>query len=93
MEIDREWDVDLNLSPGKTTRGKRSIFGWEGRGVVCGYSMPQGGSPHLCRLMTIHSGTLSKHLNCTDRMLALWDLVTRRSSMIVVVGQYPTIPL
>jgi hypothetical protein len=76
MEIDREWDGDSNLRSGEATRGKRSIFGWEGRGVVCGYSMPQGGSPHLCRLMTIRSGTLSKHLNCTNRMLALWDLVT-----------------
>jgi hypothetical protein len=71
MEIDREWDDDLNLRLGEATRGKRSIFGWEGWGVVCGYLMPQGGSPHLCRLMTIRSGTLSKHLNCIDRMLAL----------------------
>jgi hypothetical protein len=30
---------------------------------------------------------------CTDHMLDLWDLVNRRSSMIVVVGWYPTIPL
>jgi hypothetical protein len=30
---------------------------------------------------------------CIDRMLDLWGLVNRRSSMIVVVRRYPTIPL
>jgi hypothetical protein len=30
---------------------------------------------------------------CTDRMPDLWGLVNWRSSMIVVVGRYPTIPL
>jgi hypothetical protein len=32
-------------------------------------------------------------LNCTNRMLALWDPVNRHSSMIVVVVRYLTIPL
>jgi hypothetical protein len=32
------WNDDLNLRPGGATRGRRSIFEWEGRGVVCGYS-------------------------------------------------------
>jgi hypothetical protein len=66
MEIDRELDDDLNLRPGGASIGKWSIFGWEGRGVVCGYLS-------LSQLRTIHSGTLSKYLNCTDCMLALWD--------------------
>jgi hypothetical protein len=86
-------DDYLNLRPGGADMGKWSIFGWEGWGVVCEYSMLQGGSPNLCRLRTVHSGTLSEHLICTDRMLALWDPVNRRSSMIVVLGRYPTIPL
>jgi hypothetical protein len=30
---------------------------------------------------------------CTDCMLDLWGPVNRRSSMIIVVGRYPTIPL
>jgi hypothetical protein len=75
MEIDRELDDDLNLRPGGVTRGKWSIFGWEGRGVVCGYLSLQGGSPHLCRLSTVHSESLCKYLNCTDHMLALCDPV------------------
>jgi hypothetical protein len=59
---------------------------WMGRtGVVCGYSMLKGGSPHLCRLRIVHSGSLSEDLICTNRMLALWDPVNRRSSMIIVV--------
>jgi hypothetical protein len=43
-----EWIYDLNLRPGGATREKQSIIGWEGRGVVCGYSTLQGGSPRLC---------------------------------------------
>jgi hypothetical protein len=62
VKIDREWNDDLNLRPGGTTRGNQSIFVWEGRGVVCGYSELQGGSPRLCRLRTIHSGPLNEHL-------------------------------
>jgi hypothetical protein len=50
-------------------------------------------SPHLCQLRIVRSGTLSKYLNCIDHMLALWDPINRWSSIIVVVGQYPTIPL
>jgi hypothetical protein len=30
---------------------------------------------------------------CTDRMPELWGLINWRSSIIVVVGRYPTIPL
>jgi hypothetical protein len=93
MEIDRGLDDDVILRPDGTTRGKCSIFGWKGRGVVCGYSRLQGGSPHLCWLRTIHSGTLSKYLNCTECMLILWFPVNRHSLMILVVGRYPTIPL
>jgi hypothetical protein len=83
----------FNLRPGGTTRGNWSIFRWEGWEEGCGYSRLQGGSPWLCRLRTIHSGTLNKYLNYTDLMLALWDPVNWRSSIIVVVGWYPTIPL
>jgi hypothetical protein len=36
---------DLNLRLGGATRGKPSIFGWEGQRVVYGYSILQGGSP------------------------------------------------
>jgi hypothetical protein len=41
IKFDREWyewNVDLNLRPGVATREKRSIIGWEGHGVVYGYS-------------------------------------------------------
>jgi hypothetical protein len=41
VKVDREWyewNVDLNLRPGVATREKRSIIGWEGHGVVYGYS-------------------------------------------------------
>jgi hypothetical protein len=69
------------------------MFEWEVCGVVCVYLRLQGGNPHLCWLMTICNGTLSEHLISTDRMLALWDLVNQHSSMIVVVGWYPIIPL
>jgi hypothetical protein len=93
MEIDRELGGDLNLRSSGETREKWSIFGWEGRGVVCGYLRLQDGSPRLCRLRTIHNRTMSKYLNCTDRMLVIWDPVNRRSSMIVIYGQYPTIHL
>jgi hypothetical protein len=62
VKIDREWNDDLNFRPVGTTRGKCSIFRWEGRGVVCGYSELEGGSPHLCILRTIHSGPLNEHL-------------------------------
>jgi hypothetical protein len=93
MEIDRELDDVLNLRPCGANRGNWSIFGWEGRGVVCRYSRLQGGSPHMRRLMIVRSGTLSKYLNCTDRMLALWDPVNQRGLTIVVVGRYPTIHL
>jgi hypothetical protein len=58
-----------------------------------GYSRLQGCSLRLCRLRTVRSGTLNEHLICTDHMLALWDPVNQRNSMIVVVGQYPIIPL
>jgi hypothetical protein len=34
-KIGKEWIVDLKLRLGGATRGKQSIFGWEGRGVVC----------------------------------------------------------
>jgi hypothetical protein len=68
------------------TRGKQSIIGWEGQREACGYSRLQGGSPHLCQLRIVRSGTLSKYLNCADLMLALWNPVNRRSSIIVVVG-------
>jgi hypothetical protein len=62
VKIDREWNDDLNFRSDGTTRGKRSIFRWEGRGVVCGYSELEGGSPRLCRLRTVHSGPLNEHL-------------------------------
>jgi hypothetical protein len=55
VKIGREWIDGLNLRSDGATREKWSIFGWEGRGVVCGYSELQGGSPHLCRLRTVHS--------------------------------------
>jgi hypothetical protein len=41
-------DDNLNLRLGRATRGKQGIFGWEGHGVVCGYSELQGGSPRMC---------------------------------------------
>jgi hypothetical protein len=50
-------------------------------------------SPFLCRLRTVCSGTLGKHLICNDCMKALWDLANWCNSMIVVVGRYPTTPL
>jgi hypothetical protein len=77
----------LNLRPGGATREKRSIIGWEGQRVECGYSRLQGGSPRLCWLRTIHSGSLNEHL--IDRMPDLWVMINRHSSMIVVVGRYP----
>jgi hypothetical protein len=80
MEIVRDLDDDLNLRRDAATRGKCCIFGWEGRGVDCGYSRLQGGSPRLCWLRTIRSGTLSKYLNCTGHMLALgiaWKTCTQ----------------
>jgi hypothetical protein len=80
------------LIPGGATI-KQSIIGWEGRGEGCGYSRLQGGSPFLCRLRTISSGTLSEYLNCNEHMLALWEPVNRHSSITIVVGRYPTIPL
>jgi hypothetical protein len=86
-------DDDINLRPGGATSGKCSIFWWEGRGVVCRYSELQGGSPCLCQLRTVRSGTLSELSICTDRMLALWDPVNWCSLVIVVVGWYSTIPL
>jgi hypothetical protein len=55
-------NADLNLRPGGATRGKWSIIRWEGRGVVCGYSRLQGGSPRLCRLRTVRSGPLNEYL-------------------------------
>jgi hypothetical protein len=58
-----EWiDVDLNLRSGGATSGKWSTIGWEGQGVMRGYSRLQGGSPRLCQLRTIRSGPLKKHL-------------------------------
>jgi hypothetical protein len=67
---------------------------WMGRSRrAMWYSRLQGGSPRLCRLRTVHSGTLSKYLNWTDHMMTFLDLVNRRSSIIVVVGWYPTIHL
>jgi hypothetical protein len=57
-----EWNVNLNLRPGGTTRRNGCIIEWEGRGVVCGYSRLQGGSPCLCRLRTVHSGPLNEYL-------------------------------
>jgi hypothetical protein len=81
------------LRPSGSTRGKWSIFRWEGQGEGCGYSRLQSGSPHLCQLRNVCSGTLSKYLSYTDHMLALWDPVNRQSSIIVVVGRYFTIPL
>jgi hypothetical protein len=66
MEIDRVLDDDLNLRSRRVNREKWSIFGWEDWGMVCGYSMLQYRSPRMCRLMTVCSGTLSEHLNCTD---------------------------
>jgi hypothetical protein len=56
------WNDDLNLISDGATREKRSIFGWEGQGVVVGYLRLQGGSPCLCRLTTIHTGPLIEHL-------------------------------
>jgi hypothetical protein len=56
------WNDDLNLRMGGATRGKRSMFVREGRGVVYGYSRLQGSSPRLCRLKTVHSGPLNEHL-------------------------------
>jgi hypothetical protein len=86
-----EWCLNLRLS--EATSEKWSIIGWEGHGVVCWYSMLQDGSPCLCRLMTVYSGPFNEHWLCTDSMPDLWGPVNRRSSMIVVVGRYPTIPL
>jgi hypothetical protein len=61
LKLDREWIDELNLRPGRATRGKWSISGWEGRGEERGYSELQGGSPCLCRLRTVPNGTLSEH--------------------------------
>jgi hypothetical protein len=83
----------FNLRSGGETRGKQSIFSWEGQRERCGYSRLQGGSPRLCQLRTVCSGTLSKYLKCTTRMLTLWDPINQCTSIIVVVGRDPTIPL
>jgi hypothetical protein len=48
MEIVRELIDDLNFRLGGTSRGKWSIFRWEGRRVICGYSRLQVGSPRQC---------------------------------------------
>jgi hypothetical protein len=62
LKFDREWNADLNLRSGGATTRKQSIIGWEGQGVVCGYSRLQRGSPGLCQLRTIRSGPLNEHL-------------------------------
>jgi hypothetical protein len=62
LKLIREGNDDLNLRPCRATWGKGSMFGWEGRGVVYGYSELKGGSPCLCRLRTVCSGPLNEHL-------------------------------
>jgi hypothetical protein len=62
VKIVREWIHDVNLRPDGATRVKQSVFGWDGRGVVCGYLELQGGSLRLCLLRTICSGPLNEHL-------------------------------
>jgi hypothetical protein len=34
LKFGKEWNDDLNLRPSGVIRRKRSIFGWEGWGVV-----------------------------------------------------------
>jgi hypothetical protein len=43
-ELDGGWYCWLNLRPDGSTKGRGSTIGWEGRGVVCGYSRLQGTS-------------------------------------------------
>jgi hypothetical protein len=83
----------LNLRPDGATRGKWSIIGWEGRWVVCGYSRLQGGSPCLCWLRIVRSGPLNEYLIMYWSHVGFMGPVNWRSSMIVVVGRYPTISL
>jgi hypothetical protein len=61
LKFVRGWIDDLNLRPGGATREKWSIIGWDGRGVLYGYSRLHGASPLLCRLSTVHSGPLNEH--------------------------------
>jgi hypothetical protein len=61
LKFGGEWIDDLNLRLGPT-RGKQSISRWKGQGEGCGYSELQGGSPRLCQLRTVCSGTLREHL-------------------------------
>jgi hypothetical protein len=83
----------FKLRPGGTTRGKRSIIGWEGQGEGCGYLRLQGYSPTCVNCGPFVVDHWTSIWLCTDHMLDLWDPVNRRSSMIIVVGRYPTIPL
>jgi hypothetical protein len=93
VKIGKECNDGLNLRPGGATRGKWSIIGWQGWGERCGYSRLQGGSPACVDwgLFIVHPW-MGIWLY-TDCMLDLWGPVNLLSSMIIVVGWYPTIPL
>jgi hypothetical protein len=51
----------LNWRPGGTLRWQVKTVGWEGRGVVCGKSTPQGCRPRLYRLRTDGLALVSKY--------------------------------
>jgi hypothetical protein len=83
----------LNLRPGGTTRGKRSIIKCEGRGEGCGYLRLHGGSPSCVGWGPFVVDPWMSIWLCTNRMLELWGPLNQHSSIIVAVGRYPTIPL
>jgi hypothetical protein len=83
----------FNLKPGGATSGKWSIIKWEGRGVICGYLRLQGGSPTCVDWWQFVVDPWMSIWLCTDRMPNLWGLINWCSSMIVLVGRYPNIPL
>jgi hypothetical protein len=83
----------LNLRPGGTTRGKRSIIKWEGCGEGCGYSRLGGGSPAYVDWGPLVVDPWTSIWLRTNRMLDLWGMLNWHNSMIVVVGRYYPIPL
>jgi hypothetical protein len=89
-----EWmDWCLNLRPGGATRGKRSIIRWEGREMdvdIWGYKVV---APAYVDCGPFIVNPWTSIWLCTNRIPDLWGPVNLHSSMIVVVGRYPTIPL
>jgi hypothetical protein len=86
-------DWCLNLRPDEANSGKWSIIGWnDGEWYVDirGYKVVV--SAYVDWGSFVVNPSTSIWL-CTDLMSDLWDPVNRRSSMIIVVERYPTIPL